>query len=145
MRTGATLVSAGPAAPALSGRGLILLVEDDEILRKMTRKFLVRLGYQVVEAADGAEALAVWAAHEAEIELVFTDMVMPGELSGLDVARQVMAKKPGVKAIIASGYNTEKADLEAARVSGILYLPKPWVFKELAEILEAMLGKREGT
>ena len=141
VRTADAVVLAGPVAPAAGGRGLILLVEDDQILRKMTRKFLVRLGYQVVEAADGAEALAVWAAHEAEIELVFTDMVMPGVLSGLDVARQVMAKKPGVKAIIASGYNTEKVDLEAARTSGILYLPKPWEFTELAEILGAMVGR----
>ena len=140
VRTADAVVLAGPVAPAAGGRGLILLVEDDEILRKMTQKFLVRLGYQVVEAANGAEALVVWAAHEAEIELVFTDMVMPGVLSGLDVARQVMAKKPGVKAIIASGYNTEKADLEAARTSGILYLPKPWGFTELTEILGAMLG-----
>ena len=140
VRTADAVVLAGPVAPAAGGRGLILLVEDDEILRKMTQKFLVRLGYQVVEAANGAEALVVWAAHEAEIELVFTDMVMPGVLSGLDVARQVMAKKPGVKAIIASGYNTEKADLEAARTSGILYLPKPWVFKELVEIMGAMMG-----
>ena len=141
VRTADAVVLAGPVGPAAGGRGLILLVEDDEILRKMTRKFLVRLGYQVVEAANGAEALAVWAAHEAEIELVFTDMVMPGVLSGLDVARQVMAKKPGVKAIIASGYNTEKVDLEAARTSGILYLPKPWEFTELAEILGAMVGR----
>ena len=89
--------------------------------------------------------LAVWAAHEAEIHLIFTDMVMPGELSGLGVVQQAMAKKPGLKAIITSGYNTEKADLEAALISGILYLPKPGVFKELAEILGAMLGKREGT
>ena len=140
VRTADAVVLAGPVAPAAGGRGLILLVEDDEILRKMTQKFLVRLGYQVVEAANGAEALVVWAAHEAEIELVFTDMVMPGVLSGLDVARQVMATKPGVKAIIASGYNTEKADLEAARTSGILYLPKPWGFTELTEILGAMLG-----
>jgi len=52
----------------------------------------------------------------------------------------VMAKKLGVKAIITSGYNTRKADLEAARTSGILYLPKPWVFKELVEIMGAMMG-----
>jgi CheY-like chemotaxis protein len=145
VRTGATVVSAGPFRPALGSRGLILLVEDEESLRQLTQKFLVRLGYQVLEAADGAEALALWAAHETEIDLIFTDMVMPGELSGLDVARQVMAKKPGLKAIITSGYNTEKADLEAALISGIIYLPKPWVFKELAEIMGAMLGKREGT
>jgi CheY-like chemotaxis protein len=145
VRTGATVVSAGPVAPAPGGRGLILLAEDEESLRKVTQKYLVRLGYQVLEAADGAEALALWAAREAEIDLIFTDMVMPGELSGLDVVQQAMAKKPGVKAIITSGYNTEKADLEAARASRIIYLPKPWVFKELAEILGAMLGKREGT
>jgi PAS domain S-box-containing protein len=140
VRKGDRTVLARPVTPALGSRGLILLAEDDESLRQLTQKFLVRLGYQVLEAADGAEALAVWAAHEAEIDLIFTDMVMPGELSGLDVVQQAMAKKPGVKAIITSGYNTEKPDLKAARTSGILYLPKPWVFKELVEILRVMLG-----
>ena len=140
VRAADAVVPAGLVAPAAGGGGLILLVEDDESLRKLTHKFLVRLGYQVVEAADGAEALAVWAAHEAEIDLVFTDMLMPGVLSGLDVARQVMGKKPGVKVIITSGYSTGKADLEAARISRILYLPKPWVFKELVEVLGAMVG-----
>ena len=140
VRKGDTTVLARPVTPALGSRGLILLAEDDESLRQLTQKFLVRLGYQVLEAADGAEALALWAAHEAEIDLIFTDMVMPGELSGLDVAQQAMAKKPGIKAIITSGYNTEKADLEAARTSGILCLPKPWVFKDLAEIVGVMLG-----
>ena len=141
VRAADAVVPAGLVAPAAGGGGLILLVEDDESLRKLTHKFLVRLGYQVVEAADGAEALAVWAAHEAEIDLVFTDMLMPGVLSGLDVARQVMGKKPGVKVIITSGYSTGKADLEAARISRILYLPKPWVFKELVEVLGAMMGR----
>jgi CheY-like chemotaxis protein len=135
-----TTVLARPVAPTLGSRGLVLLAEDDESLRKVTRKLLARMGYQVLEAADGAAALEVWAAHEAEIDMIFTDMVMPGELSGLDVVQQVMGKKPGLKAIITSGYNMEKADLEAARTSGILYLPKPWAFEELAEIMGAMLG-----
>jgi CheY-like chemotaxis protein len=140
VRPADTLVAAQPAAPVRGGRRTILLVEDEEVLRKVTRKLLARMGYQVLEAADGAAALEVWAAHEAEIDMIFTDMVMPGELSGLDVVQQVMGKKPGLKAIITSGYNMEKADLEAARTSGILYLPKPWAFEELAEIMGAMLG-----
>jgi CheY-like chemotaxis protein len=144
VRTADTAVATPQAKGGVVGSGTILLVEDEESLRTLTRKFLVREGYQVLEAADGAEALALWAEHEAEIDLIFTDMVMPGAFSGLDVAQQAMAKKPGLKAIITSGYNTAEADLEKARTSGILYLPKPWLFKEAAEIMRGFLGGGQG-
>jgi PAS domain S-box-containing protein len=144
VRTADTAVATPQAKGGVVGSGTILLVEDEESLRTLTRKFLVREGYQVLEAADGAQALALWAEHEAEIDLIFTDMVMPGALSGLDVAQQAMAKKPGLKAIITSGYNTAEADLEKARTSGILYLSKPWLFKEAAEIMRGLLGGGQG-
>jgi DNA-binding NarL/FixJ family response regulator len=98
----------------------------------------------VLEAADGGKALALWAAHEAEIDLIFTDMVMPGELSGLDVVQQAMAKKPGVKAIITSGYymHKYKADVKQSRASGIIYLPKPCSFHDLAAAVRSFLGSR---
>jgi CheY-like chemotaxis protein len=140
VRKGDTTVLVRSAVPATVGRGTILLVEDEESLRKVTQKYLVRLGYQVLEAADGAEELAVWAAHEAEIDVIFTDMVMPGELSGLNVAQHALARKPELKAIITSGYHTDKADLEQARATGILYLRKPWVFSELAAIMREFTG-----
>jgi CheY-like chemotaxis protein len=106
----------------------------------LTGKFLTRLGYPVLEAADGAAALAVWAAHAAEIGLIFTDMELPGELSGLDVARQAMAQNPGLKAIIMSEYYMDKADLEQARTTGILYVPKPYSFTKLAAAVRSFCG-----
>jgi CheY-like chemotaxis protein len=142
VRTDGPVVTTSPAKSGAGASGMILLVEDEESLRKLTQKYLVRLGYQVLEAADGAAALEVWAAHEAEIDLIFTDMVIPGELSGLDVARQVMAQKPGLKAIITSGYYMHKyeADVKQSRASGIIYLPKPCSFHDLAAAVRSFLG-----
>ena len=138
--TEGAVVKTSPAKSGAGANGTILLVEDEESLRKLTGKFLTRLGYPVLEAADGAAALAVWAAHAAEIGLIFTDMELPGELSGLDVARQAMARKPGLKAIITSGYYTEKVDLEEARTTGILYAPQPCSFTALTAAVRSFLG-----
>jgi signal transduction histidine kinase/ActR/RegA family two-component response regulator len=142
--TEGAVVKTSPAKSGAGANGTILLVEDEESLRKLTGKFLTRLGYPVLEAADGAAALEVWAAHAAEIGLIFTDMVIPGELSGLDVARQVMAQKPGLKAIITSGYYMHKyeADVKQSRASGIIYLPKPCSFHDLAAAVRSFLGSR---
>ena len=141
VRTEGAVVTTSPAKSGAGANGTILLVEDEESLRQVTSKFLTRLGYPVLEAADGAAALAVWGAHTAEIGLILTDQVMPGELSGFDVARQAMAQKPGLKAIITSGYYMcNKTDLEQARTTGILYLPKPCSFHALAAAVRSFLG-----
>jgi len=125
------------------GSRTVLLVKDDASLRQATRAVLNRLGYQVLEAADGEEALAVWAARRAEIDLVLADMVMPGGLSGLDVARQAMAEKPGVPVIITSSYHTARSELEKRGGAGVIYLPKPCPMQELVGALERCLGGKE--
>lgn len=100
-----------PAAPSKTNvlTGTILVVEDEPMIRKLTQRLLVKRGYNVLEAADLSEALALWADQCSAIDLIFTDMVMPGELSGLRLAQRVMAEKPGVSAI---------AEVESARSDG---------------------------
>ncbi len=136
-----------PARPPLPrkakpvGQGTILLAEDEPGVRKSARKLLEHAGYVVLEAANGVEALALWQEHRAKIDLVYTDMVMPGGLSGNDLAEHVMADKPGVKVIITSGYNTEMPDLSNLTESSVIYLPKPCLGATLISLIQTYLQR----
>jgi two-component system cell cycle sensor histidine kinase/response regulator CckA len=120
------------------GRGeVILLVEDEEIVREVSVRALTRQGYRVLAASDGQEALKLWAAHRAEIDLLFTDVVMPGGLSGLQLFRQLKAEKPVLRVILASGYNREISGEEMTE--GANYLAKPYELEELFHLVRTVL------
>jgi len=110
---------------AAVGQSVILIVEDEPTIRMATRLFLTRAGYQVLEAASGAEALVIWKQHSAEIQLIYTDMVMPGATSGVQLAQHALAEKPGLKVVITSGYNTDTEELRKVSPDSIIYLAKP--------------------
>jgi len=129
-----------PVETRLRGKGTILLVEDEPSVRKATRKLLVRTGYVVMEAADGKEALALWEAHRAEVDLVYTDMVMPGDLSGLQLADRILDAEPDKKVIITSGYTTQVMDLEKGAKSPIVYLPKPCPPATLISVIQRLMN-----
>jgi len=135
--------AAAPPAPApkvlVRGKGTILLVEDEPTLRKATRRLFAGLGYAVLETANGAEALEAWDAHRTEIDLLFTDMVMPGNLTGLQLAQKALADQPRVKAIITSGYNTDQLDLNRIADLSIVYLPKPCDLATLTSVIKKCL------
>ena len=142
-------VAQPPAAPAVPqvekvarGQGTILVVEDEPEVRRLTGMILVKTGYKVFEAADGPEALALWRKHRAEIDLLYTDMVMPGGLSGIDLAQRVLGDKPGVKVIITSGYNTEMPDLSKATDFSLVYLPKPSPAATLLSLIQRCLQRK---
>ena len=142
-------VAQPPAAPAVSrvekvarGQGTILVVEDEPEVRRLTGMILVKTGYKVLEAADGPEALALWREHRAEIDLLYTDMVMPGGLSGIDLAQRVLADKPRVKVIITSGYNIEMPDLSKATESSLACLPKPSPAATLISMTQKCLQRK---
>ncbi len=97
-------------APAIgrnpsAGGETILLVEDEQALRIPIALCLRKLGYGVLEAGDGVEAIEVWKQHHRAISLLFTDMVMPGRLTGLDLAEQFRKEKSSLKVLISSGYS----------------------------------------
>jgi signal transduction histidine kinase/ActR/RegA family two-component response regulator len=98
-----------PAVPAADGQ-IILLVEDEDSVRTPTRRMLERAGYQVIEARDGDQALAGWAS--AHVDVVLTDVLMPGGVSGKDLADQLQGARPGLPVVFMSGY---PADLLARR------------------------------
>ena len=130
-------------AGMVRGEGTILLVEDEPALRKVSATLLSHCGYTVLTAADGDEALAVWAQNRAKIDLLFTDMVMSGKLSGLQLAERLRAEQPGLRVIITSGYNTELPDLDKDYAAAdIVYLPKPCPAALLTRVIHDCLQRK---
>ena len=86
------------------GDGTILLVEDEPLLRGLAGRVLRRYGYHILEAADGPTALRVSATYAGSIDLLLTDLVMPGGLSGSQLAQQIVAQRPAIKVLYVSGY-----------------------------------------
>ncbi|HEX7654479.1 MAG TPA: response regulator, partial [Verrucomicrobiae bacterium] len=117
-----------PGAPGNRAPGaqeLILLVEDEVQVRRLTKILLERAGYRVVEAASGAEGLRIWEEHAAEIKLLITDIVMPGGMDGREMVRQLQAKAPQLPVIFTSGYSEEIAGKELLLQAGQDFLAKP--------------------
>ena len=130
--------ASGPAAELPKGSETILLVEDDPRLRRVLSRRLRDLGYDVIEADNGVAARAEIAARP-EIALVFTDMVMPGGMTGLELAQAALAMRPAVKILFTSGY-AEPAIAQFGLSAGA-WLKKPYTADELAEKIREILSK----
>ncbi len=129
------------AAPLHGGKETILLVEDEAGLRAVVRTALSRLGYRVLEAANGAAALTVWQQHRAEIQLLLTDLVMPGGMTGKEVAQTLLQENPKLKVIYASGYSVEVAGKDLLLEEGVNFLAKPFQTHKLAHIIRKRLDQ----
>ncbi len=111
----------------------ILLVEDDPAVAAVTEMMLVDCGHKVQRAANADEALRIlWS--EAEIEVLFSDVVMPGGMNGVDLAKQAVAQRPLLKVLLTSGYAGESLD-EWLSQGAWPFLRKPFLSTELAEAL----------
>ena len=135
-----TPAAESPQGQPAGGSETILLVEDELSVRRTTATYLRLLGYAVWEAANGLEALRLWRQHRDRIGLLFTDMVMPEGMTGLDLAEQLRAEKPGLPVIISSGYSVELLGQDGQTAAGITYLPKPCEPDALARTLRARLA-----
>jgi PAS domain S-box-containing protein len=112
----------------------ILLVEDDPDVRVTTHSMLKLLGYEVVEAQTGQQALNILA-NDDTIDIVFSDIVMPGGVSGFDVARNIVGNSTGPKVLLASGY-PDKLEETHEDLDGIVkIIPKPYNLHEIREAL----------
>lgn len=107
------------------GKSTILLVEDETPVRELLAQVLTGSGYRVLQAAGTDEALEAWKWHAPRIDLLFTDMVMPGDLSGLDLAARFLAEKPGLKIICLSGNSENIARKNSPPLTGVHFLQKP--------------------
>jgi signal transduction histidine kinase len=134
------IVDEMPASIAdLGGTEKILLVEDDELVRHHAERQLIALGYLVTTAVNGPAALETIKLR-ADIDLLFTDVVMPGGMNGLILADQALKLRPHLKVLYTSGY-TENAMLHLDRLDkGILLLTKPYSRIELAQKVRAALA-----
>ena len=123
------------AAPAVRetprGTETVLLVEDDDAVRTLTRKMLAAHGYTVLAAGGGAEALELAAGHTGPIHLLVTDVVLPG-MSGRDLAARFRSGRPGVKVLYTSGYTDEAIVHHGILDAGIAFLQKPFTSTTLA-------------
>jgi nitrogen-specific signal transduction histidine kinase len=139
-RGAAALESRPTPAPTLAGSERILLVEDDELVREHVADQLRDLGYQVTAAADGQAAL-VELRSDAPFDLLFTDVVMPGGISGRQLADEAQRLRPGLPVLFTSGY-TENAIVHQGRLDpGVQLLQKPYRRGDLAMKLRKVLDK----
>jgi signal transduction histidine kinase/CHASE3 domain sensor protein len=128
-----------PIAPLARGSEIILVVEDDAMVRDFVTVQLQSLGYHTIAAADGPAAMAVIDKGEP-FDLLFTDVIMPGGMTGRQLADEATRRRPGTRVLYTSGY-TDNAIVHQGRVDpGVLLLTKPYRKSELADMIRRALG-----
>jgi CheY-like chemotaxis protein len=123
------------------GSETILLVEDEPTVRRMVALSLRKLGYAVLEAGNGSGALKVWEENHERIDLLFTDMLMPGKMTGLELAARLKKEKASLKVISSSGYAADLAESPLIAELDIASLPKPYMAADLARVVRRQLDK----
>jgi CheY-like chemotaxis protein len=129
---------AGDEVPRGAGE-TVLLIEDDEDVRTLTVEMLERLGYRVIDVADAADGRTVLDGGEP-VDLILSDVVLPGGLSGARFAQEVRARDPGLPIILVSGYAAEAAQADDFSASDWVLLNKPFKTGLLAKALRKALG-----
>jgi signal transduction histidine kinase/CheY-like chemotaxis protein/HAMP domain-containing protein len=127
------------ASPTAGGSERILIVEDEEMLRELAREILKDSGYQILEAASGREALAVWQQHDGKIDLLLTDMVMPEGVSGVELAERLVMETPNLKVIFMSGYTSDDVSNELLARTNASFIQKPYGHAELTKVVRECL------
>jgi two-component system cell cycle sensor histidine kinase/response regulator CckA len=127
-----------PLAAELHGTEVILVVDDEEPVRSLMCRTLRSLGYFVLEAADGEDALAVLQAHHAPAHVVITDLAMPG-LGGAPLVEMLHAWYPAIKVLFVSGHSEESAASQGAFATGARFLAKPFGAETLARMVRNVI------
>ena len=130
--------SAGPLRSDPELRQAILVVEDESAVRRLAVRMLESLGYRTVEADTAEAALAVLEATQ-EVVALFTDVVLPGTASGVDLARQALRRRPDLRVLFVSGYAEAHLSRFEDRPPGSDFLDKPYLKAQLAEKLRVLL------
>jgi CheY-like chemotaxis protein len=116
------------------------VVEDDNALREYTTEILTELGYRVLEAQNGTAALEILDENR-EIDLLFTDVVMPGGLNGRALADEAVRRRPGLKVLFTTGYTRNAIVHEGRLDPGVEVISKPFSFDELGTKVRALLDQ----
>ncbi|HEY4416701.1 MAG TPA: PAS domain S-box protein [Verrucomicrobiae bacterium] len=141
----ATMTSSDPVgAPARVpvNHETILVVEDERDLREIITRTLNRHGYRVFQAVDGQNALQIWAEYRDKIDLLFTDVIMPGGLNGRELAEQLLVDKPELKVIYSTGYNADALGKDFRLDPDLNYLQKPYLPNDLTRIIRRRLDEK---
>jgi CheY-like chemotaxis protein len=126
------------------GSGTILVVEDEAAVQRTVTAILKRAGYDVLAAASGAEALAVWEERAGRIDLLFTDLTMPGGLGGRQLAETLLERCPRLKVVFTSGYSQEFAASKDILEEQVNFLHKPYSPADLTKIVRLRLDSEQG-
>ncbi|HEX7723669.1 MAG TPA: response regulator [Pyrinomonadaceae bacterium] len=123
------------------GKETILLVEDDEVVRKLVSEVLDNEGYRLLEAANGVAALSICARYEERIHLLLTDVIMP-EMSGRDLADRLVPQHPEMKVLFMSGYTDDVIADHRVLDAGTAFIQKPFAPDVLARKVRDVLDGR---
>ncbi len=142
-----TQQKADASQPALAperapdGSETILVVEDERDLRELITRTLIRHGYRVFQAVNGANALEIWKEYQNEINLLFTDVIMPGGLNGRELAELLLKDKPALRVIYSTGYSADALGKDFCLDPLRNYLPKPYLPDDLARLIRRRLDE----
>ena len=120
------------------GNETILVVDDEEALRELVEESLKELGYRILTAGDGLQALNILS-ETPQINLLISDVIMPGGLNGYELAEQATANNPGLKVILASGYSDSALESKNRKKFSAILLKKPYSLAELAQQVQTVL------
>ncbi len=127
---------------ALGGTETVLVVEDERDLREIITRTLNRHGYRVFQAVDGHNALQIWSEYKEQIDLVFTDVIMPGGLNGRELAERLWVEKPMLKVIFSTGYGADALGKDFKLDPELNFLPKPYLPHALARLVRRCLDSK---
>jgi CheY-like chemotaxis protein len=136
--------AAAPAPGAVDhgGTGTVLVVEDEDAVRRLTAAILESIGFNVVVAASPAEAIELCERDELRIDLVLTDVVMPG-MSGKQLRDHLERLRPGIKVLFSSGYTANVIAHHGILEEGVHFIAKPFGVAELARKLREVLSRKD--
>jgi CheY-like chemotaxis protein len=129
--------------PQSQNQGRILLVDDEEAILDIGQRMLEHLGFEVVTAHSGAEALSTFQVRPDGFDLVITDQTMP-EMTGAELTEELLHIKPGLPIILCTGFS-ERVNQEKSKAMGVReFVTKPFVFGDLARIAKQVLSEKDG-
>ncbi|WP_433975727.1 ATP-binding protein [Tunturiibacter lichenicola] len=126
-------------AEMLTGTETIMVVEDDELVRELVLILLQRQGYTVLDVGQADQALAMCESYSSRIDLILTDLLMPGKMDGRDLVEQVLKIRPEIKVLLMSGYTTDAMAVSGVK-EGVPFLQKPFTQQELAGKVREVLN-----
>jgi CheY-like chemotaxis protein len=135
------LTEESETTPEAPGGGTVLLVEDDQMVRKTSRAMLEAIGYTVIVAETPMDALSWCAQKERRIDLLLTDVVMP-EMNGPELRNRIIALRPEIKVLFMSGYTADVIAHRGVLNKGVNFIEKPFRIKDLARKVRQVIAER---